>query len=332
MKPTKIKNKNGKTSYRLQIKNKITEKRESKSFSTPALCKAWADKRLQQIEDELAYGKDVRITVADVINEYQAMYPGNIGRSKGHDLNRLKSYTITRINATELTAADLINHIAERNRVVKPQTAKNDLIWLKTAIKTMSVTMGFKANLEAFEQAREVLRKQKLIASSDTRDRLPTCAEILTLSRHFGKGSPSYECMWFSLYSARRISETTRIKWDDINETNRTVVIRNLKDPNRRNVTKIAKIPLSAFNIIQRQPRKSDRVFPYQEKTISKYFTDACKVVGIEDLHLHDLRHAATTGLFKRGLQIQEVQKITLHSTWQALSRYTNLNPEDIDI
>jgi integrase len=138
--------------------------------------------------------------------------------------------------------------------------------------------------------------------------------------------------MWFSLYSARRISETTRIEWDDINHERKTVTIRNLKDPRRGNVVKVAKIPASAYKILLRQPKKSPRVFPYQPKTISKYFTDGCKALGIKDLHFHDLRHAATTHLFKRGFQIQEVQKITLHSTWASLSRYCNLNPGDLEI
>lgn len=61
------------------------------------------------------------------------------------------------------------------------------------------------------------------------------------------------------------------------------------------------------------------KVFPYNSKTIGKYFTDACKMLGIVDLHFHDLRHHATSLLFERGLSIQQVQLVTLHSNWSTL-------------
>jgi site-specific recombinase XerD len=54
--------------------------------------------------------------------------------------------------------------------------------------------------------------------------------------------------------------------------------------------------------------------------------------LGIEGLHFHDLRHEGTSRLFEKGLSIQHVQQVTLHSTWTTLQRYCNLDPGDIDI
>ena len=39
----------------------------------------------------------------------------------------------------------------------------------------------------------------------------------------------------------------------------------------------------------------------------------ACKMLGIKDLHFHDLRHEATSRLFERGFSIVQAQQITLH-------------------
>lgn len=78
------------------------------------------------------------------------------------------------------------------------------------------------------------------------------------------------------------------------------------------------------------QPVKSIYIFPYNSGTISTNFERACKLLGITDLHFHDLRHAAATRLF-RTYQIQEVQQFTLHRNWKTLERYTHLKPEDVD-
>jgi integrase len=70
------------------------------------------------------------------------------------------------------------------------------------------------------------------------------------------------------------------------------------------------------------------RIFPYNPKTVGAYFTEACKILGIDDLHFHAGRHEATSQLFERGYQIPEVALITNHESWDTLKRYTNLKPE----
>ena len=59
-------------------------------------------------------------------------------------------------------------------------------------------------------------------------------------------------------------------------------------------------------------------------------FTRACRLLGIEGLHFHDLRREATSRLFERGYSIQEVSQFTLHDSWATLKRYTHLRPEQV--
>ena len=54
-------------------------------------------------------------------------------------------------------------------------------------------------------------------------------------------------------------------------------------------------------------PRRDDRIFPYSTDAISAAFTRACKVLGIEDLHFHDLRHEGVSRLFEMGWTIPQV-------------------------
>ena len=86
-----------------------------------------------------------------------------------------------------------------------------------------------------------------------------------------------------------------------------------------------------AWTLVQRQPKVADdpRIFPIGDATISKYFTECCRVLGIPDLHFHDLRHEGTSRLFENGLEIQQVALVTGHKDWRHLG-YTNLKPEDL--
>ena len=63
---------------------------------------------------------------------------------------------------------------------------------------------------------------------------------------------------------------------------------------------------------------------------LSHQFNKACKMAGICDLRLHDLRHEATTRFFEKGLNTIEVATITGHKTVAMLQRYTHLRPESL--
>lgn len=57
---------------------------------------------------------------------------------------------------------------------------------------------------------------------------------------------------------------------------------------------------------------------------------DACKVLKIDDLRWHDLRHEACSRLAEKGWTIQEIQAVSGHKTLQALERYMHVRPETI--
>ena len=50
----------------------------------------------------------------------------------------------------------------------------------------------------------------------------------------------------------------------------------------------------------------------------------------LRDLRFHDLRHEATSRLFKKGLNPMEVAAIIGHKTLQMFERYTHLRAEDL--
>lgn len=67
------------------------------------------------------------------------------------------------------------------------------------------------------------------------------------------------------------------------------------------------------------------RLFPYNADSISTSFTRACQILGIDDLHFHDLRHEGISHLFELGWSIPKVAMVSGHRTWTSLKRYTHI-------
>lgn len=336
-KPIKIKNKNGSTSYRIFIKKKIDGKLiiENKTFSTGTIAQQWHDKRIKDLEYESIHGKPSTEKISEIILRYQDQFSQSYGRSKNYDIARLLKYPIADISCSKLSAKHIIAHCIERNKNAKPQTVLNDVIWLRTILRTMSATEGFEYHSDVFERAMVVLKQEKLVAKSAIRERLPKWKELLKLSRHFKKSRskiPMLDVMWFAYFSSRRLSEITRLEWVDNNDDRKTGMVRDAKHPREKKGNhQRFKYEKSSWRIVQRQSRNSDYIFPYNSKTVGTLFDRACKLNGIIDLHFHDLRHAAATRLLRMGYTIDETCLFTLHSDWKTLQRYVNRKPEDID-
>ncbi len=143
-KPTRIKNKNGLVSYRIFMRKTIdgNEHRESKTFSKKELAQQWHDKRLQELEYEFIHGRTLEDTIGEIIARYQDQYANSYGRSKNYDIARLLKHPIAEIPCAKLSAKHIIAHCVERNKSAKPQTVLNDVIWLRTMLRTMSATEG----------------------------------------------------------------------------------------------------------------------------------------------------------------------------------------------
>ena len=306
--------------------------RESKTFLKEKLAKDYAMRRELELQENSVYKTRAFLSVGDVIQKYIDEFKPE-GRSKVFDLNKLLTRDLAKFNVHKLSSKDLIAHIRQRNTECQPQTAQNDLIWLNTVISTMKGVIDLDTDLTIFQSAREVLRREGLVASSAKRERRPTAKELWQLSRYFHANNyKMLHLIWFAIYSARRQSEIMKLRWEDLNHDDRTIWVRDLKDPRKKGVKRKCKLPRGAYKIIMKQPQNGALIFPFNGKSIGANFTRACKFLGIEDLHWHDLRHEATSRCFEKGLTIQQVQLVTLHSSWQTLQRYCQLSAADLDI
>src|SRR5690606_9066960 len=92
--------------------------------------------------------------------------------------------------------------------------------------------------------------------------------------------------MDWQIESTRRISETCRIAWKDVNAAKRTCVVRDMKDPRNKKGNDF-EWPLieGQWGIVQAQAKTDDpRIFPWNHGSVSTRWSRATKALGIENL------------------------------------------------
>ncbi|WP_271273794.1 tyrosine-type recombinase/integrase [Aliamphritea hakodatensis] len=339
---SKRKRVDGSFSYTAQIR--IKQKREvvyteSETFSKKALAKAWADRREAELKMPGVLEKmlHVGVSIGQVVRWYRDDFHGlsKFGRSKLSSINYLINHPeLSEIDALTVTAADLVAYIhSRRAEGAGPSTVNNDLIWLRNAFRAVKIGRNIPLSLEPLDDAAYLCRKEKVIAKSKKRDRRPTLAELDRLIEHFGQKRkaqiPMGEVILFALFSSRRQDEICRIRWADVDTEKQRVLVREMKHPLEKIDTWVF-LPDRAWEVLQRQPKDNELIFPYNGKSVSAAFTRACKLVGIEDLRFHDLRHECASWLFEQGLDIPRVAGVTGHKSWSSLQRYTHLSEQGV--
>ena len=332
----------GSFSYTAQIRIKQKGEvvyTESETFTKKGVAKAWADRREAELKVPGVLEKLLHsgVTVSQVLQWYKEDFDGasKFGRSKLSHIDYLIAHEeLSSLDALHLTSGQLFAYAKSRRAGgTGPSTLNNDFIWLRNAFRAVRIGRDVPVSLEPIDDAAYLCRKEKMIARSNKRDRRPELSELDKLLEHFAgmrKASiPMQDVILFALFSSRRQDEITRIRWADVDEDKQRVLVRDMKHPQNKIDTWVF-VPDRAWEVMQRQPKDQECIFPYNGKSISAAFTRACKMQGIEDLRFHDLRHECASWLFEQGLDIPRVAGVTGHKSWGSLQRYTHLSEQGV--
>ena len=350
------------TTYRVQVTissaGRIVHK-ESKSFSARREADSWGARQNGALQDALSdqdehpevwaklTGKAATDTVGELISRYQAEYSARYARTVGKDLDLLARSELAKVRVVRMKSSDIVDHIKQRvdgikdkrgNWIVKPvtpATAANDLIRLQTVLDAAYASWGVPVPHEEMKKARLHCRKERLVGKAKERARLVTDEELNRLCDHFASSRgtiPMVDIVRFAVASARRQDEITQLRWADCDAEKLTGKVPKLKDPGGSRKDVQFKFTQAGWDIAMRQPRVDDRIFPYESRSISSAFTRACKVLGIDSLTFHDLRHRAVTDLFGAGYPVHEVAHFSLHRSWATLKRYMNQTPDQVTL
>lgn len=313
------------------------QKAITKTFPDKTLAIKWAT----ATEAAMDAGKyqDKRSLKQMTFGELIKRYREEIGGTKGFGKNKeavLRSLEekLGHVAMSNLDDDRLIEFIKDRRAEgAGGVTISIDLTYMTGVFKVARHLWKIPVSLDAVTIARANMKHLRISTKSKERTRRPTMVELDQLCTYFDEHSalPMRDLIWFAVYSAMRLGEITRLKWEDLDQTNRTIIIRDRKHPNQKEGND-QEVPLlgPAFDIVLRQPRTSALIFPYKAATISCIFPRACQALGIEDLHFHDLRHEGVSRLFERGFKIEQVSMVSGHRDWKMLKRYTQLKAADL--
>lgn len=276
-------------------------------------------------------------TLSDLIDGYQDLHAREPRKTRLATLTRLKADPLGKVRLRALSALHFRDFVDRRQGDgAGGVTIAGDLSTISAVLKWGRHVRRLDLPVELATDARRDLPYRGLKTRGTERDREPTDAELSRLYAHWQNDRqriPMETLCRFALATAMRQDEICRIEIEDVDHNARTVVIRDRKDPRERegNDQTVPLLP-DAWAIVQPilRERTSGNVFPHRAASVSTAFTRACKALGIEGLHFHDLRHRATADLFRMGLDIPRVALMTGHKTWTQLKRYTNIKPADV--
>ncbi len=332
------KKKSGLIVYTAQIR--ITRKgktvhSESQTFDRKKLAVAWMNKREGDLFEPggLERAKHGNVTLADVIDQYIRENAAPMGRTKAQVLRTLKGFDIADLPCEEITSAHIIALARELSIDKKPQTVANYLSHLSSVFAIARPAWGYPLDRQAMQDGVIVAKRLGMTSKSRQRDRRPTLEEldrVLALFRQrriqAPQSMPMDEIVLFALFSTRRQDEICRITWADLDAQNSRVLVRDMKNPGQKiGNDNWCDLPAPAMAVIRRAPQKDERIFPYAPESISANFTRACRLIGIEDLHFHDLRHEGISRLFEIGYNIPHAAAVSGHRSWVSLKRYSHI-------
>lgn len=327
--------------WRAQVRRK-GHKSMSETFPTKTLAVKWA-REIEADMDAMRF-KDVRGLANVTLKKLIDRYSEEIGSA--HPFGKNKTAVLATWvqnhgdkSLSELTDDYLTDFVrARRKGGASGVTIGIDLTYLAGVLKTAKELWKMPISLGAINVARANMVHLKISTRSTERTRRPTLAELEALQNYLDTHSslPMRDIIDFAVESAMRVDEITRLRWVDLNENDRTIIIRDRKHP-RQKFGNDQEVPLlgKTFGIIKRQPKQENitdesRIFPVKTNTITTIFPRAKTALNISDLHFHDLRHEGVSRLFEQGYRIEQVALISGHRDWKMLARYTQIKAKDL--
>ena len=143
----------------------------------------------------------------------------------------------------------------------------------------------------------------------------------------------------FGLNTGMRKGEMLGLDWQRVDLESRLIYLGAGHQKNGR----LGSVPLNkeAYMAIQARAefrqlhcRSSSWVFCDRRgnriSSVKKSFASACRKVGLEDFHQHDLRHTCAAWLVQAGVSLIEVRELLRHSTVRMTGHYAHLAPHNV--
>jgi integrase len=133
-----------------------------------------------------------------------------------------------------------------------------------------------------------------------------------------------------ALDTALRRNEMFKLKWSDVDLIGGIIRVRKTttKTWEARSIGMTMRLQDELVRLWKNAPPDPDGLVFGIKNTIKRSFATACRLAGVEDFHLHDCRHTATTRMIQAGMAPMEVMKSTGHKQIATFLRYMNTDDQ----
>ena len=326
--------KDGSKAFTAQIvikKDGVIVHREAQTFDRRQAANAWTVKREAELKSPGGLERREDPPLSAVIDRYVAESKNVVLGTKAQVLKTIKNSDLGETKCSDITSRALVSFARELTKNVEPQTCGNYFSHLSNIFTVARPAWDYPLSRQEFDDAVTVIKKLGLIRKGNERNRRPTLEELDRLMEHFGRirdhrpsSIPMQKIVAFALFSTRRQEEITLLRWGDLDRDR--ILVRDMKHPGDKKGNNVyCELPPEALSVISSMPRDDERIFPYSTDAISAAFTRTCRILGIEDLRFHDLRHEGISRLFEMGRTIPQVATVSGHRSWTSLKRYTHI-------
>lgn len=229
---------------------------------------------------------------------------------------------ITSVNIATYRDERLVELNPRNKKPLSPATVRLEMSLLSNFFDIARIEWGFCENNPV-----KNVRKPK---TPPGRDRRLTPREDRLIQRycHAHSNHDLLSIFVFAVETAMRQGEILKLRWEDVNFSQRVAILYDTKNGSRRDVP----LSLLARDMLLRLGAKPQgRIFSYTSNGLKSSWRFMLNKLDIEDLHFHDLRHEAVSRLFEKGtLDMMEIAAISGHKSLAMLKRYTHLKAQNL--
>lgn len=308
----------------------------ARTFDTKGEAKSWA----ADLEKEMRTGRyqDARaaakLTFADALSRYleqiSATKRPNSARRDRDSAKAILNSLGKEISLADVNSQRLAAYRDSRMKDVSPSTIQKEFALLSHMFNVARREWGLPVGNPVADVSRPKLRNGR--TRFLTKEEAQRLLDVAKKSRN----QKLYPYLLVMMHTGMRPSEAAGLTWGDIDLNARLAKLHITK-------TDMRYVPLTemAENVLRSMrpmdTKNDDLVFlPLGSMNSARvrevpclHFKSSFETVrakaGLEDVHLHDLRHTAASHLLMAGVDIRTLAEILGHKTLQMVHRYTHL-------
>lgn len=229
----------------------------------------------------------------------------------------------TPINAIEREEVDAFVRWLQRQefkgRKLGPKTVRHYARLLGAAMR-LAQRYGYVAE--------NVVAGAKLPKEPEPRNREITCDEFSRISEAISQGS--YWVVQLCWYCGLRLREAFELEWKRIDLDKGLLIFKEEHTKTRSS----RRVPIPDELLVKLravpEPLRNGIFGEGAPQTVTRAMGRCTEKLGIADARLHDFRHSYATRLRRQGVDIMTIAKLMGHTNMQTLSRYMEINEEDL--